>query len=220
MTNKPYPQRKSPRLQGFDYSRPGAYFVTVCTEDRRHFLGTVVDGVMQPTPAGRMLEDVWFKIVEKYPSVRLDAFIVMPNHIHILIWLTALQRPPDPDPLDRQSDDIENAEIDDASIKKIPEPTLSDIMRWYKSYTTALYRHGVVEQNWPPFPGRLWQRSFYDHIVRRDETLNIIRRYIQQNPKRWSLDRYHPEPERTDPIAAEIWRLLQDEENNRGDGSL
>jgi putative transposase len=208
MPEKRLPQRKSPRLQGFDYSTPGAYFVTICVQEHRHLLGSVTNGTMKTNHAGQMVEDSWQQIANKFPTVRLDTFVVMPNHMHGLIWLTT---PQSIEPsLDTHAVEENSSREDHVQSR----PSLSSVMQWFKSWTTAQYRSGVVNQDWTPFPGRLWQKSFYDHIVRHNEALNMIRYYIQQNPKRWSVDRYHPQPQGIDPVAAQIWRLLNSETNS------
>ncbi|GIV75828.1 MAG: hypothetical protein KatS3mg050_0222 [Litorilinea sp.] len=150
-------------------------------------------------PAGHMVWDVWHEIPVKFPTVLPDAFTVMPNHIHGVLWLTEPERTGGDAPNDRT----------DEALPKAHSPSLPEIIQWFKSLTTARYRHGVVEQGWPPFPGKLWQRSYYDHIVRRDEALNRIRQYIRDNPQRWSMDRYNPESVGPDPWAIEIWHMLQ-----------
>ena len=199
---KELPQRKSPRLQGFDYSTSGAYFVTICTQDRQHLLGSVINGRLETNHAGQMVEECWRQIVNKYPTVRLDTFVVMPNHLHALIWLTdPLITNPDTEEI---ADTAMSPDVADTPVR----PSLSDVMQWFKSWTTAQYRFGVVNHNWTPFPGRLWQTSFYDHIVRHNDALNLIRQYIEQNPSRWQQDRYHPQPQGPDPMAAQIWQLL------------
>jgi putative transposase len=83
------PQRKSPRLQGYDYSQNGAYFVTICTHERQSLFGDVVDDVMQLSKLGLLAETYWHSISEHYPTVELDAFIVMPNHVHGILVFTA-----------------------------------------------------------------------------------------------------------------------------------
>jgi len=82
-----YPQRKSPRLKGYDYSQSGAYFVTICTHQRLHLFGIITDQQMQHTPAGDIAVECWYSIPNHYPDVSLDAFIVMPNHIHGILCL-------------------------------------------------------------------------------------------------------------------------------------
>src|SRR5690606_19005193 len=109
------------RLRDYDYSLPGAYFVTVCTADRRCLFGEVHDGVFVPGPAGQMVEACWRATGEQFPTVTLDAMVVMPNHIHATVML-----PGGPG----TGDDHEH-------------PSLSRIMQWFKSRTTHDYIAGV-----------------------------------------------------------------------------
>jgi len=81
------PQRKSPRLQGFDYRYPGGYFITICTHQREMLFGTVIDGAMHPNAAGQIAQSVWQSIPAHRPQITLDVFVVMPNHIHGLLWI-------------------------------------------------------------------------------------------------------------------------------------
>ncbi len=124
MSSDRFPQRKRLRLRGFDYRTPGAYFVTICTEHRVHLFGEINDGRMRRNGAGDMVDAVWLSLPDKFPDAQLDAFVVMPNHIHLLIWIAWLATSP-PSP---------------------PENSLIDIMRWFKSLTTAKYRRGVKEE--------------------------------------------------------------------------
>ena len=190
MTSNNLPQRRGLRLANFDYSSPGAYFVTICVQNRVHLFGKIPDGDVRLNDAGHMVHDSWTAITNQFPSVRLDAFVIMPNHLHGLLWLTS--------PFTAEQDNV-------------AQPALPDIMQWFKSWTTAQYRQGVVQHDWTPYPKKLWQRSYYDHIVRHDEALNAIRGYIEQNPARWHMDRYNPDSGESDPLVAQIWRLLQED---------
>ena len=89
-------------------------------------------------------------------------------------------------------------------------PTLGTVVQWFKTMTTNEYIRGVKQLGWTPFPGKLWQRNYYEHIVRSEKALTAIWQYIVDNPARWELDRYNPEASGTDPRAAELWRVLQE----------
>ncbi len=161
--------RRSIRLRGYDYALPGAYFVTICAQGRACLFGEVVGGEMRLSQGGLMIWDVWEGLPGHYPGVALDAFVVMPNHVHGIIVLAA-----------------EDAEA-------VAVMSLSDVVQRFKSFTTARYRQGVVEQGWPPFPGRLWQRNYYEHIIRTETAYQKIRDYIINNPATWADDQLHPE---------------------------
>jgi REP element-mobilizing transposase RayT len=173
--------RQSIRLPGYDYRQAGAYYVTVCVQDRRSLFGEIVDGTMRCTDAGAMICDTWHALPDHYPGVSLDAFVAMPNHVHGVIVLTGDGRPPGNDAGQPRGDAPAGA----AGL------SLPEVVHRFKSLTTARYRHGVYERGWPPFPGRLWQRNYWDHIVRGRSDLERIRRYIADNPARWHRDRLH-----------------------------
>jgi putative transposase len=152
------------RLRNYDYSTPGLYFVTVCTEGRVTRFGRVVDDVMIPNDPGQMVSDLWFELSIGFPGVMVDAWVTMPNHVHALIGIGLEQ----PEVLER--------------------PTLPDVMHWYKSKSTNLYIKGVKTAGWPRFDRRLWQPGYHEHIVRDDRDLDRIRDYIEGNPANWQED--------------------------------
>jgi putative transposase len=158
------------RLQRYDYSQEGAYFVTVCVEQRLHLFGKIENENMLPTPAGEMIATWWGKVPEKYPDVELDHWVVMPNHFHGIVVLCR-----------------------DASMPN--RTALADVMRWFKSMTTNTYIRGVHAEQWEPFSGSLWQRSYYDHIIRNEPDLQRIREYIMHNPARWHTDTLYKAPQ-------------------------
>ena len=161
--------RQSTRLRGYDYTRAGAYFVTVCAQDRECRFGAIVDGCMQANAAGEMVIAAWLDLPARFPSLQLDAWVLMPNHWHGIVVL--------------------RAETTTAS----EPPTLGTVLGAFKSITTAAYARAVEAQRWPPFRARLWQRGFHDQCVRDDAALMRIRQYIANNPARWAMDSEHPE---------------------------
>lgn len=163
--------RQSLRLKGYDYSQSGAYFVTLCTLDRLCLFGSVVKDTVQLSNAGKMIQKIWEEMPAHYPGVEADRFIAMPNHVHGIIILK-----------DKKSGQARG-----------PTPTknLADIIHAYKSYTTAQYRHGVLNEEWEPFKGRLWQRNYYEHVVRSEKELEQTREYILNNPMQWMMDEYY-----------------------------
>ena len=165
--------RRSIRLWGYEYTQSGAYFITICTQNRDCLFGEVVKGIMNANEIGQMIQSVWDELPQHYPGMDVDAFVVMPNHIHGIILLT-------PDKTGQPQG-------------VAPTMSLMDVVHRFKSLTTARYRQGVVQRRWQPFPGRLWQRNYYEHIIRHEEALNRAREYIVLNPLRWYLDRENPE---------------------------
>jgi len=187
--------RRSIRMRGYDYTQAGAYFITICTQDRECLFGTIVDGCMHMNDAGRMVQSVWNEIPDHHPGVDVDAFVVMPNHVHGIIILTG-------EPVAARPEYAVGATVDrGVAPTGTNEPgetaagkrmSLPNVVHRFKSLTTARYRHGVYELRWPPFPGRLWQRNYYERIVRNEEALSRIRHYILDNPARWKKDIENP----------------------------
>jgi len=180
--------RKSPRLSGYDYSQEGAYFVTVCVKDRLSLLGRVIDGTMRLNQAGQMMVTWWRELERKFPSMKIDEyFVVMPNHFHGIVLVPEEEPCFRPNPVTTPANPpLPLAKGGHAG------PPLQRIVQWFKTMTTNNYIHGVKEHGWPQFKGSLWQRSFYDHVIRDEASLNRIREYIASNPLRWDLDRENP----------------------------
>jgi len=186
--------RHSIRLQGYDYTQPGAYFVTICTHGRAPLFGAVVDGEMRLNTYGRIVHDEWFKTAQLRPYVVLyeDEFVVMPNHIHGIIWI-----------VDNVGATRRVAPTDNLPNGPVPG-SIGAIVGQFKSAVTRRInqRRGA--------PGaRVWQRNYYEHIIRTERALNAIRRYIIENPLRWHLDRYNLHATGPDPQARDLGRLLQ-----------
>jgi len=184
-------RRRSIRLGGYDYSRPGAYFVTVCAHGRECRLGEIAGGEVRLNDAGEMVQRTWEELPSKYPGVEIDSFVVMPNHVHGIIVLTdpvgagPRARPACPGLPARPVEGRPRG----ASPTRF---SLADVVHRFKSLTTARYRSGVARLGWPPFPARLWQRNYYDRIIRGEEELAKIREYIAANPVQWAEDENHP----------------------------
>ena len=165
-----YPERKPLRLKNYDYSTPGAYFVTTCTAGKKCVLSTVVgDGLARPvvklTNIGYIVERQIEDIPQRFPSVTVDKYVIMPNHIHLLL---SIHR------------DAEQA-IQEKAGRTSPSPTVGDVIRVLKSMSTRQAR---------PYGsnGPLFQRFFYDHIIRNEQDYGEIWAYIEENPFRWTED--------------------------------
>lgn len=165
--------RRSIRLRDYDYSQAGAYFVTLVTFQRTEIFGTIVDGTMILNTAGQLVATSWLDLEQQFPGVALDEFIIMPNHLHGVIFL---QEPGKSAPMNGV--------------------TLGRIIGALKSLSLqkliAAVHNGEVEE----FPGKVWQRNYYEHVIRNDRDLNAIREYIQDNPLRWELDQENIHPGR------------------------
>jgi REP element-mobilizing transposase RayT len=176
--------RRSIRLKGYDYSRAGMYFVTICVQDGHCLL---VETAVQ-----EMSQLWWEKLAEKYTAVVLDAFVIMPNHIHFIIALVGEQPPVGAHPCVRPHDSQQQIEEGQTRGSAPTNVMLGTIVQWFKTMTTNAYIRGVKEQGWQPFPGKLWQRNYYEHIIRNERALNAIREYIYNNPANWEADKLHP----------------------------
>ena len=155
------PKRKHPRLDHYDYSSPGAYFVTVCTQNRRCLLSRIVGRGLAPaeiqyTAYGQIAKDQLWLLEQRFPSLKIDQYVIMPNHIHMILVLE------------------EAAGVN-------PRPTITNIVCAYKSLVT---RQCMLLQ---PID-KLFQTFFYEHVIRGREDYNEIAEYIVNNPKKWELD--------------------------------
>jgi putative transposase len=159
------------RAPGFDYREPGPYFVTTCASYHVHRFGAIADGQMHLNDAGRMVESVWRMLPVVFPGLVLDAFVVMPNHVHGLLTL----------------------DIPEVSSLAGQAP-LTDVVRWFKAETTNRYIRGVKRLGWEPFDGHLWQPGFHDRIVRSEIHMDRARAYIRANPGSWETDEYFASP--------------------------
>jgi REP element-mobilizing transposase RayT len=167
MTYDIFRRRNSLRDPGYDYAQPGAVFVTICTSGRQPLFGTMQSSHLVHTPAGATAVDRWRAIPDRFPTVAIDAFVVMPDHVHsILICGT-----------------VPNDET--------PKATTGDVVRWFKSSVHAAYRHGVMRLDWPAYDCHLWHRAYYDRIIRTAGEYAQYQRYIDGNPGRW-WERHHP----------------------------
>jgi REP element-mobilizing transposase RayT len=190
-------RRRSIRLQTYDYARPGGYFVTICTQDWKCLFGTVVDEEMRLNPAGEMIQRVWHTLPGLFSNVHLDAFVVMPNHVHGIVILieskTTDTNPTVGAPL-VGAPDVDNA-TDRAGTRPAPTnsdtASLGDVVGAFKSITTNGYIDGVKHRGWMPFARRLWQRNYWEHVIRVGNEGDRIRRYIDENPARWQEDRLY-----------------------------
>jgi putative transposase len=172
--------RRSIRLRHYDYSQAGAYFVTVCTQNRECLFGEIVDRTMVLSDAGKMIQMVWDKLPIQYDGVDIDQFIVMPNHVHGILVLVGAGP--------RACPDLKTGRPQGVA----PTISLPDVLHRFKTYTTTQYRIGVNQSQWSPFSGKLWQRNYYEHIIRVEEDLYKIREYIFNNPAGWDKDEENP----------------------------
>ncbi len=161
-------ERKSLRLKDWDYSSTGMYYVTVCTQGRKYRLGHVVDERVILSDEGKIVFDCWNNIPIHFDYVRIHEFVIMPNHMHGIIEIV---------------DTPKNVGARHAS--PLLRKPLGTIVGSFKS---AVTKHINETRNSPGHP--VWQRSFHDHIIRNDEDLIRITKYIRENPAKWQYDEY------------------------------
>ena len=184
------PQRRATRLRDYDYSQPGAYFVSICVQHRKCLFGTITDGKMRLNEIGQIVVECWNRIPQHFPSVELGESVVMPNHFHgIISWDITETRTPHPrENRNRRGEVPTPDDINRNRRGEVPTPALGKIMAYFKYQST---KHINQHHNTPGT--RIWQRNYHDHIIRDDTDLQRLRQYIQDNPMKWELDQLHPD---------------------------
>ncbi len=241
--------RKSIRLKGYDYSQEGLYFITICVQNKKLLFGKIArpipihagadpsvcpinpdnDRQLILNDAGIMIEKWFLKLETKFPDIKCDIFVVMPNHVHCIIVNNGegnsnlarknqinndldLERPPingeksildEPQNLDESQNLVrlqnlgksplmsESSKMDESSKilgEHVGSP-LSSVMQWFKTMSTNEYIRGVKTLDWECFDGKLWQRNYWEHIIRDERSYNAIRKYIINNPRNWDVDK-------------------------------
>ncbi len=174
---------QSARLQGWDYASTGWYFVTICTRNKVCCFGEVMDGEIHLSPAGEIVAHEWNNTSRVRPSIRLDQWVVMPNHLHGIIAITNDSKP----------DDVERG----------AQQVFVETRRWHVSRATpspmkknslpaiiAQFKSTCTKRIWTAgFRDFAWQERFYDHVIRNTIDLDRIRQYILDNPLKWEIDR-------------------------------
>ena len=168
----PHPQRKSPRLRGYDYRLAGAYFVTVCTHNRACVFGQVLDGEMRVNALGEIATACWTEIPTHFPLADLDVFVVMPNHVHGIIVIDTTPSVTEPPAVSAHSGATAGS--------------LGAVVGSFKSAVTRAWRQTVDANN-----AVLWQQRYHDRIIRNERELNAIRQYILANPACWAEDEFN-----------------------------
>ncbi|MBN2682266.1 MAG: transposase [Bacteroidales bacterium] len=179
---------ESCRLQNWNYGWNGQYFITICTKNREHYFGEIIEGKMQLSNIGVIANILWYEIKNHAKKIKIDEFVVMPNHIHGIITI--------------ENDDLmDNVVVETRHALSLQQPqpqsqsigqqrfqnqgknTISSIIGGYKSAVTKhVNRLGYIFA---------WQPKFYDHIIRDDDSLHRIKKYILDNPKKWKNDNFY-----------------------------
>ncbi len=175
--------RRSIRLQGYDYSQSGTYYFTIVTQGKALLFGEIKNGEVILNEAGKMILKWWHELPKKFPHIKLGTFIIMPNHVHGIIIIESvgadLRVCPNDDSVYPNNDNSDNGRTHRSA------PTLGTIMQWFKTMTTNEYIRGVKNLDWQPFDRRLWQRNYYEHIIRNQQDWERIHNYIEANPINW-----------------------------------
>ena len=185
--------RRSIRLKGYDYSHPGLYFVTICTQWRECYFGEVIGASVQLSAIGEIANQYWLEIPNHFKNAVLEGFVVMPNHVHGIICIQEMNHHGRGVQLNTPTN-ATNIHDDRNYYSKITpkKNTLSVIIRTYKGAVTTWCRqneHGYFQ----------WQRNYHEHIVRNEKELNRIRKYIIENPSKWESDRENPAKQQETP---------------------
>lgn len=159
--------RRSIRLREYDYSSFGGYFITTCIQNRECLFGNIVDDVILLNDAGRLVETVWNMLPERFPSIELDAFVAMPNHVHFIVNIAIKTG--------KNGADQGHA------------PTLDRIVGAFKSISAAQVNRLLSRTGQP-----LWQRNYYERVIRNESELHGLRDYITHNPRKWADDTENP----------------------------
>ncbi|MBD2057663.1 transposase [Oculatella sp. FACHB-28] len=166
--------RRSIRLKGYDYTSAGMYFITICTYQRECLFGEIVDGEMQLNELGQVVAGVYLWLATQYSYVHLNAWIVMPNHLHGILVLTD----------DPRRGVSRNAPTEDATTRK----SLGRLVGAFKTVSTK--RINLIRDT---SGSVVWQRNYYEHIIRNEKSLHDIRRYVHHNPISWQQDQLRPD---------------------------
>lgn len=158
--------RKVLRLNNFDYSGDGFYFVTICSAHKAELFGKVVNEIVVLNNLGRIVEDSWLKVGSLHENIRLDEYVIMPNHVHGIIII---------------EDNVADANF--ASTTQRTEMLLSKVIQQFKRAVTIQINKERSGK------GAIWQRSYFDRVIRNEKELYQIRNYIRQNPLKWHLEK-------------------------------
>jgi len=190
-------RRRSVRLRGFDYAYRGFFFVTICTHNKKPTLGKIINYKAKLSAVGEIVEKCWREIPEHFPNVYLDEWVVMPNHLHgiIVIRFPLGSEPANEGTACRAPTTVESLTQHETVLEEFGKPTagsLPTIIRSFKAVVTKRANELGEHSNSP-----VWQRNYFEHVIRNEESLNKIRNYIWENPIHWWADEYNVEGRET-----------------------
>lgn len=185
MMNKYNPDvhhRRSIRLKGYDYSQSGLYFVTICVKKRICLFGEIDNAKMILNDAGTMIKKWYYEIENKFLDIKCFEMIIMPNHFHCIIKNVGADLCVCPDKSLR----------DQRILGEHTGSPLHRVVQWFKTMTTNEYIRGVKNNNWQRFDGKLWQRNYWEQIIRNEKSYQTISEYVANNPDKWNEDKLNP----------------------------
>ena len=173
--------RRSIRLKDYDYSQAGAYYITIVSNQRAFLFGRIVNAEVQLSDCGRIADECWRAIPEHFPNLELDAYVIMPNHIHgiLVIHENGMATNPSPSAGARHASPLRPHGVEPGS--------LGAIVGSFKSAVTKRIGREIK-------PTSIWQRNYYEQVIRDERDLNRIRGYIQSNPANWEGDKENSNP--------------------------
>jgi len=171
-----HPIRRSVRLKEFDYSQPGAYFITIVTINRESLFGTIKGDQVNLSDLGRIVESEWQRLEKRFRTIQLGVWVVMPNHFHGIIIISETEN---------SWRKVENG-VNSSAVEHFGSPvsgSIATIVRSFKSSVTQRYQWAAQSST-----TKVWQRGFYDHVIRSEEDYGNVHDYIVNNPIKWSED--------------------------------
>jgi putative transposase len=213
--------RRSIRLKEYDYSQAGLYFITICCKNRACLFGDITDGEMVLNDAGQMVATQWLELSNRFKNIELHEYVVMPNHFHGILQIVGatLVVAQNNNEIQNKTDTQNNSETQKGQPHGIAPTgitptgkTVGDMVGAFQSIATVEYIRGVKNNNWQPFDGKLWQRNYWEHIIRNENEYNRIAQYIINNPIKWGNDKLNEETENmvmeeTTEYKSEIWMV-------------
>jgi REP element-mobilizing transposase RayT len=162
MNNQAY-RNKTLRLKDYDYSQNGFYFITISTNNKQAYFGHIKNAILIENDAGLMVKKICLELHHRFNFIQIHNYIIMPNHFHAIIEITKLDN----------------------------RMHIGQVIGAFKSLSTNAYIKGVHSQNWQSFDKRLWQKNYYEHIIRNEKAYLHISDYITNNPQKWELDTFY-----------------------------
>lgn len=186
---------QSARLKGWDYSDDGAYFITICTQNWQQFFGNVNNRGMQLSEIGEIAEKYWKEIPNHFPSILLNNFVVMPNHVHGVLIITETETLSNSQQIEtlHSTSKSTRPKVKSNYLKNTKNKKLSDISPKVGSISTIIrsYKSAVTKQARLINKSFAWQARFHDHLIRNNKSYDTIINYIETNPYHWEDDKFY-----------------------------